>query len=130
MTSVLRQYSQIDPRVRFFYTVADSSGYTFGATLPTSGTVAYTDMSGAATQPVAITNGFLLKDLGREVRVYDSTIEGSPHLAIFRQVQPVANSATEGVQSAPFWIITWLASGSTFIPGNPELRLARVARTG
>ncbi len=92
----------------------------------------------SAPVPTAYPVGSLLKDLGRQITVYDPTIPGSPHIAIFRQVMLVNGQNVEGIPTLtppgpPYtppnsfaYICTWLDGSGR---GAPFV-LAEVARTG
>jgi hypothetical protein len=135
MTSVLRRYSQLDARTRYFVSGQAIETYFFlsGAT---TGVV---DISDVSSNGPATVIGPLLKDLGRVVYVYDSsgyptTIESPLHVATLRQVQEVNGIATEGVGGdatnsfGSYWIVTW-QSGGGGLPDSP-LNLAVVSRLG
>ena len=126
MSSALKKWGQIDSRIKYFIATGDVSGYTL--------TIALTDHVTDASENAVFTSevriataGKLLKDLGRMITVYDDTITGYPHTAIYRQVQVVNGATTGGVSgSGPngfnsYWIKVWSASGTENAP---------VARTG
>ena len=138
MTSVLKRVAQQGPRTQYFYTSAPVDGIIL---VPESGVTITPVM-----EKTQISNGFtynilpgpLLKDLGRQITVYDNTtpgVVGSPHIAIFRQVMDVNGAFTEGVispQPIPpipqtiAYICTWVSSTAL----DPPFILAEVARTG
>jgi hypothetical protein len=136
MTSVLRRYAQIEPRTQFFYVLGEISGYINTSTsIPTSSLMSLQDVNsaflGQVQFPPSVIYPFtLLKDLGRQITVFDPTIVGSPHVALFRQVMIVNGINVEGIptQSTPFvYICTWIdATPGGHIPFN----VADVARTG
>ncbi len=143
MTSVLRRVAQQNPHTQYFYG-SDVSGYVLN---PSSGieitpvmemsqfiTAFYTDASASRVN----LPGLLLKDLGRQITVYDNTtpgVVGSPHIAIFRQVMNVTGRNTEGVvspQPSPptiAYICTWVDDSVSPTRSNPFV-FADVARTG
>lgn len=130
MTSVLKRYSQIDERVRYFSVAAPVNTYT----LPLGVTTGVVDISGVLTE-TTITPLFL-KDLGRTVYVHDSHVGDEspvgPRVAVLRQVQVVNGPFTEGVSGSPtnmygsYWIATWVSSGGAY----GIIDLAPVSRTG
>ncbi len=133
MTSVLKRYSQIDERVRYFRVLATASTYMLKDNART-GVVDIADVSGALPTTLAI--GTMLKDLGRVIQVYDASVPDEspvgPHVATLREVQIVNGATTGGVSGAAanmfnsYWIATWVSSGSSY----PPISLASVARTG
>ena len=143
MTSVLRRYAQMEPRTQYFF-VLDATVPCYvneSTSINTSQLMTISDVSTAfaATIPLPdYTLGNLLKDMGRQITVYDPSIVGSPHIAIFRQVMLVNGLNVEGIpnsnnQPPPFnptnsfaYICTWVD-----YPGRPApFVLAEVARTG
>lgn len=122
MTSMLRKFSQISPREKYFTVLADNqTSYTVASGQTLHPLMTETEFDNAtdsnATTPDA---GQLLKDLGRTVVVYNATTR--LHTAVYRQVQRVNNVATEGVGniSEIYYIRVWSADGN----------VAKVARTG
>jgi len=111
MTSVLSNYRQIDARVKFFYTLGGAVLYKF--TDPISRvqveSAAGTEHPAGTTTTSSVT---LLKDLGREIHVFNKTGSGADKVAIWRQVQPQNGVATEGVPvgNIVFWVKTWSAA--------------------
>lgn len=71
----------------------------------------------------------LLKDLGRQITVYDSAQVGYPHVAVLRQVLYIDQSAipeTEGIgDQVIFYVCTWaqVNDGDPFVTSS-------VVRTG
>jgi len=71
----------------------------------------------------------LLKDLGRQITVYDSAQVGYPHVAVFRQVLYIDQNAileTEGIgEKVIFYVCVWAqqSEGATFVTSS-------VVRTG
>ena len=122
MSSVLRSFSQIPVRAK--YLLAMMAGATPSPSTAISEASAFTlvpgsfiNMSSVATEadivdlsPVVITDisGGLFKDLGRQVTVYDPATH--KHLAVFRQVQRVAGSGSEGVGLSGLVPETYLAN--------------------
>jgi hypothetical protein len=139
MTSVLKRYSQIDERVRYFVNFPDAEFphyYTISSGNKT-GVVDISDISGGVPQ---VDNDFM-KDLGRTIYVHDAAVADEspvgPRVAILRQVQLVNGPGSEGVYGSAgnmfksFWIATWVATDSTpYIRGNVSIKLAQVSRTG
>jgi len=127
MTSVLRRYAQIEPRIQYFQPLTADTipGWTFlGTGLPSS--VMTVSAFEATFEPVAslFVGNYLLKDLGRQITVYNSNVTGSPHVAVFRQVMQVNGPNREGISSNIGFICTWDdGSGYPFIA-------APVARSG
>lgn len=144
MTSVLKRYSQIDQRIRYFTSVVAQPTIRAYKLLSSArtGVVDFSDVSANGTIP----SPYFLKDLGRTIYVYDAsvpdTIEESPvgpQVAILREVQLVNGVSTEGVSgSSPnnfnsYWIATWTANGGTvqqYSNSANTIVLAPVARTG
>jgi len=71
----------------------------------------------------------LLKDLGRQITVYDAAQVGYPHVAVFRQVLYIDQNAsleTEGIgDKVIFYVCVWAqqSEGATFVTSS-------VVRTG
>ena len=135
MTSVLRRVAQQNPQTQYFY------GSSIDAyILDPASTIAITpvmEMTQFATAfPASITlDGPLMKDLGRQITVYDNStagVVGSPHIAIFRQVMNVNGLNTEGVVSPQDPLAPTIAYICTWVDAtrDPPYVLANVARTG
>jgi hypothetical protein len=127
MSSTLRSYAQIPARVKYF--IYDSGSATTDVAVPavsifTLPVGAYASLSSKATadevNDVANTDPSspatsLLKDMGRQITIYDDTT--SAHVAIYREVQVVNGADTEGVGgSSPAWgsnyfVKVWSANG-------------------
>lgn len=127
MTSVLRRYAHIDPRVAFFQPLDSVAGWTLDPSSNSTQMMTVDAFNAAFNeQPSQFSVGFLLKDLGRQITVYDPTTPGSAHVAVFRQVMQVSGPAGyEGLSSNIAYICTW-EDGS----GSYPYQLAPVARTG
>ena len=73
--------------------------------------------------------GSLLKDLGRQITVYDSAQVGYPHVAVFRQVlyiNQTASTETEGIgDQVIFYVCTW-----SQVSGGTPFYTSSVVRTG
>ena len=134
MSSVLRVHAQIPSRVKYFvWGQGDESTLAIPAASAFSMDVGeYKDVTSMAdvaeliganatargidTDPFDARTVNLLKDLGRQITVYDPTIGGA-HVAVYRQVQIVNGAETEGVGgSAPEWdsnyfVKVWSANG-------------------
>jgi len=130
MTSVLKRFSQIETRIKYFNLIADCSGYV----IPYSSAQPIMDISGfnaVATTKIGFTAGAQLQDLGRQITVYNSHISGSPHVALFRQVILVSPTSPywEGLNltNQTAYICIWAAPTNTSpIAYTPAL----VARVG
>lgn len=131
MTSVLRSPSQIGVRVKYLIAVADVSGGVDGASgAGVGGSPAFTLDAGnfivagsvATAAEVEAVGGFanvdvaagnLYRDMGRSITVVDA--DGS-HIALYRNVQRVSGSTTEGVPSdadysANIYVRVWADDG-------------------
>lgn len=112
MSSILRKYSQIPPRVKYLSVASAATAVDAGATNLVSGfSLApgeHIELSSIATNAdVAVAAGYaviaagdyvdgaLYKDMGRQITIYDPV--DHKHLAVFRQVQMVDGVGTEGV---------------------------------
>ena len=127
MTSMLRTYAQIPARAKYFLynDSIDVSGTVPTTSIFTLPEGSYADLTSMATATavnavVGIVRGVppaptLLKDMGRQITIYDATTH--LHLAVYRQVQVVDGIASEGVGgSAPEWgsnyfVKVWSADG-------------------
>lgn len=133
MTSVLKKWAQIDPRIKYFNVLADISGFVLNSAFVSDNSdIVYTDVETSAfaySTAIRIPAFGLLKDLGRTIYVVDSTTTtgGYPRTAVYRQIQRVSGLGSEGVSGVPsngyksYWIKVWTADG---------VGVARVARTG
>ena len=110
MSSVTSSFAQISGRVKFFLgVVADISGYVvagLNSVSPTNSALNPTDIIAGAVDVNLGGAGILLKDLGRQIVLYEAPLLGStlrsPHVATYRQVQVMNGPTTEGVDgSAP-----------------------------
>jgi hypothetical protein len=131
---VLRRYAQIDPRSAFFTVLGSPlTTWTVDASGSSSSLMSVTQFTSNLSSDVSglVIVGDLLKDLGRQITVYDDTIAGYPHVAIFRQVLYIDNtltSETEGIgDSVIFYICVWAQHDSS---SSPQFTASRVARTG
>ena len=140
MTSVLRRVAQQNPQTQYFY----CNGSVQSWILNVSAGIAIAPVMEMAQFTAAFSSnalaGPLLKDLGRQITVYDNStagVVGSPHIAIFRQVMDVNGLNTEGVvspQPVPpaaqtiAYICTWV--DVSLSPRSQPYVLADVARTG
>jgi hypothetical protein len=132
MTSVLRHYAQTDPKTGFFIVLSASIPVWRDISGQTSHSVM--DISGfqAAFTPgtVSTAASTLLKDLGRQIVIYNSNIPTNPHVAIMRQVMLVNGTNIEGISDVPpfasnlYYICTWNDGFNILFP------LAIVSRTG
>ena len=134
MTSVLRRVAQQNPQTQYFYgNSVDAYVLDLAAGIAITPVMEMTQFT-AAFDLITLT-GPLLKDLGRQITVYNNStvgVVGSPHIAIFRQVMDVNGPDTEGVVSPQpipptiAYICTWVDTPSR---GAPYV-LSDVARTG
>jgi hypothetical protein len=129
MTSVLRKYSQIDSRIRYFVAVGtyDPSGELVGVPTDYDSGIIFENFSGpyypgpvvkaSSLSPVTYFPfyiGTLLKDLGQQVVLTD---DNNNHTAIYRRVQVVQSIDSEGVGGSradsygSFYVKTWAADG-------------------
>lgn len=123
MTSVLRRYSQIEPRIKYFTVLTDTSGYTLNGGSISNPLMDASSYVAAYTDTVTFLSGVQLLDLGRSITVYNPTVTGSPHVGLFRQVMLVNGPNIEGTNSTIAYICTWADGSGLFEP-------AAVARTG
>ena len=130
MSSILRHVAQIPVRTVFFLVLQDvsagasaseSSALTLDAPWPGPGTTVRdaTTLDDNAT-PVALTQGALYRDLGRQIIVADDTNMGA-HVAHYRAALLVNGASTEGVGAfQEVYLRIWAADGTGVV----------VARTG
>ena len=118
MSSTLRQPAQMNPMIRYFIPMEDISGVAIQSSYTTQSLMTVSDFL-AATEYESYTDvsqGQLLKDLGRAVTIYDATT--GAHLELWRLVQKVQSATTEGVDGNltngyyTFYIKVWDATGS------------------
>ena len=140
MTSVLRRIAQQEPRTQYFYASGPVAAYVLDpassiAISPVMEMTAF--VTAFATDPgSSVTlNASLLKDLGRQITVYNNStsgVVGSPHIAIFRQVMSVSGLNTEGVVSPQDPMAPTMAYICTWVDGirMAPFVVAEVARTG
>ena len=137
MTSVLRKYAIPEERTQYFTILATGTikEYTLKAGGILSSLMTVSDFTTAFdVSSQSFTAYSLLRDLGRQITIYNETIEGSPHIAIFRQVQFVNGTNTEGISPLntirllPFYLCVWTDSS----PGTStsQFQLEQVARVG
>ena len=127
--SAMRSFSQIPVRSKFFITtgtnvqVTEATDYDDPALMFPGGYPGPTLLNGSIgniTLPV-VTPGTLLKDMGRSTTVVDAA---GNHLAVYREVQRVNGSGSEGVGAAglnegaygTFFVKVWSADNSA--PNN------------
>jgi hypothetical protein len=142
MSSAIRKFSQIPVRTKYllgFGVTSDASENDNAAVFGDAGasvirvtngaflsigaitTIADIALVGASIRPylpsTSIT-GKLFKDLGRSVTVYDPTVYGDPHIAVYRECQLVNGAANEGVSEnsplygADYYVRVWAADGT------------------
>jgi len=139
MSSVLKSFSQIPVRVKYLITVANDDGAKIG--VGADGASAFTlepgtflSLGSMATESVvealrdnvqySLVAGTLFKDMGRQITILDA--DNATHLAVYRQVQLVDGTASEGVSNnapsydANIFVRVWAADGLNVV----------VARTG
>ena len=118
MSSAIRQHAQMNPMIRYFIPMEDISGVAILSGNSTKSLMTESDFL-AATEYETYTDvsqGQLLKDLGRVVTIYDAAT--GAHLAIWRLVQKVQSATTEGVDGDlttgyyTFYIKVWDATGT------------------
>lgn len=118
MSSAIRQHAQMNPMIRYFIPMEDISGVAIKSSYTTQSLMTVSDFA-TATDPESYTDvsqGQLLKDLGRAVTIYDATT--GAHLELWRLVQKVQSATTEGVDGNlangyyTFYIKVWDATGS------------------
>jgi len=144
MTSVLKRYSQIDARTKYFIiTTNDIPIDYYMPANPTAFTGGVTDITNVLVPNPNKLSG-RLKDLGRTVYVYDASValpddnanSPGPQVAILREVQVVDGPQSEGVSGVPtnnfksYWIATWVADDDGTYEGAVTINLAHVARAG
>jgi hypothetical protein len=120
MSSATSAYAQIARPVKFFLVVTDLSGIIIDDLRTVTALDPATNNDGIITATINATS--LLKDLGRQIVYYNSTIPGSPVTAVYRQVIEMANANTEGyvLPPAPFYVKVFDSTGAG----------VRVVRTG
>lgn len=132
MSSILRTYSQIPTRAKYLLgisggvnpsTISQASAFTLapGSFINVTSVATEDDINALSPGFIVLQDlsGGLFKDMGRQITVYDPV--DHKHLAVFRQVQKVAGSGSEGVGlSAPLtpesylaniYVKVWAASG-------------------
>ena len=118
MSSTLRQHAQMNPMIRYFIPMEDISGVAIQAGYSTQSLMTASDFATATDYEVYtdVSQGQLLKDLGRAVTIYDAPT--GAHLELWRLVQKVQGALTEGVDGDvtngyyTFYIKVWDATGS------------------
>jgi len=123
MTSVLRRYAQIEPRIKYFNVLTDVSGYTLNSGSISGPLMDASSYVAAYTKTIEFLPAAQLLDLGRSITVYNPRVTGSPHVGLFRQVMLVKGPNIEGTSSTIAYICTWADGSGLFKP-------AAVARTG
>jgi hypothetical protein len=131
MSSVLRSYAQIPATVKYFIYGNDAVAGdmpTGSATILAAGDYAeigsmisladFTALTTVIQTPSDLAPGALLKDMGRQITFYDGTVAGKPHVAVYREVQRVNGSDSEGVGGAAgvwgstYFVKVWSADGT------------------
>ena len=121
MTSVLRRYSQMDSRTQYFFVLDVScTGYTFNTRSPISSApvMSIADFNTAYAPTMQYLVGFMLKDLGRFIHVYDPNSSNNLY-QIYRQVmlvgpqRPTNSAGFEGVTSQISYVCTWSADNTS-----------------
>jgi hypothetical protein len=116
MSSVIRSLSQIPVRSKFLIALEDMSGNDLsgdsildGASWPYSADSIVDVSQLVDLVQVAASKGDLFRDLGRQILV----VNGSAHVALYREAMPQTNAATEGVgANQSVWIRVWAANGA------------------
>jgi hypothetical protein len=128
MSSVTRSFAQIPPTVKYFLVTNTIAG----GSVPVTGgfeliTGSYADIGAMISDadfaalisagtinitaaPTDLAVGILLKDMGRQVTIYDD-VAGSPHLAVYREVQIVGTTASPDWNSR-FFVKVWAVDGA------------------
>jgi len=131
MSSATRSFAQIPPTVKYFLvtgTIAGSGVPAASAFELTTGSYAdigamisdadFLALLSATTisiddTPTDLAVGTLLKDMGRQVTIYDN-VAGSPHLAVYREVQIVGPTASPDWNSR-FFVKVWDVNGANVV---------------
>ena len=120
MTSVLRRYSQIDNRLQYFVVLDISCiGYTYVASsgISQSPVMTIANFKKAYANTTQFLVGFMVKDLGRFIHVYDPNSANNLY-QVYRQVmlvgpQTITGSAgNEGVTTQIAYVCTWSADNT------------------
>lgn len=112
MSSSQKSFAQINVRGKFLKALSTATEFSFAS--PDS----VQDV--AEPQGTTGTSGQLYKDLGREIVRYDTLAAGAMKLAVYRQVQKVAGSGSEGVPASDIpitsataiYVKVWDAAGT------------------
>lgn len=115
--SSMRQFSQLEPRTKYFIALQDISGVAINTGYSIGALMTPAEFAAALSlQPFAqAAAGQLLLDLGRSVTVYDPVT--SMHKELWRAVQLVSGVGSEGVSGSAvngfnsFYIMTWSETG-------------------
>ena len=75
MTSVLRRYAQIEPRIKYFTVLTDTSGYTLNSGSISNPLMDASSYVAAYTDTVTFMSPAQLLDLGRSITVYNSNLQ-------------------------------------------------------
>ncbi len=118
MSSAIRQYAQMNPMIRYFIPMEDISGVAIQSGYTTQSLMTVSDFAAATSYETFtdVSQGQLLKDLGRAVTIYDAAT--GAHLELWRLVQKVQSATTEGVDGDlttgyyTFYIKVWDATGA------------------
>ncbi len=131
MSSVLRHVAQIPSRVKYFLVtdeeVATGDVPETGAFSMDAGnyavvgsmiSIAAFNALGSSSRidvdpsPGAFDDGALLKDMGRQITIFDGTVAGQPHIAVYREVQRVNGTATAPAWNSTLFVKVWAADGT------------------
>ena len=134
---MLRRYAQTEPRTGYF-TVLPVTPFAVWSDISGAKPLSVLDISGfnaifGSYTTITLTSTSLLKDLGRQIVIYDSTNVNCPHIAIMRKVMVVNGYDIEGISVMPpystnlYYICTW-HDGS--VQNDTLYPIAPVARTG
>lgn len=111
MSSAQKSFAQINVRGKYLRAFTSAGEYTFTSADSVQAVAEPSPATGATNQ--------LYKDLGREIVRYSSLGVGAEKLAVYRQVQRVSGSASEGVPASdvpastatPIYVKVWDAAG-------------------
>jgi hypothetical protein len=110
MSSVGSSYAQKSARSGLFIVISGGDGIQFTGAAPVipDSVIAKSTFDAYSTADVTLNAGDILKDLGREIVVYDDAAIGtysdlplaSPHRRVYREVAVLTGSTNEGLNGA------------------------------
>jgi len=108
MTSVLRRYAQIEPRLQNMVVLADCSGWTYDSSsnITSSPVMSLENFTAAYNPTLLFLQNQLVKDLGRAIHVYDPANSNNLY-QVYRQVMLVYGPGIEGISSQIAYVCTW-----------------------